>query len=184
MRRKAFLLFIATLLAAALAGCGHAGLPQATPASTAVLSSAASYSATLAPAQTTPPNPTKQQALDAFREIAFTGEYGEKTDEIRKWTQPIRVLAQGNPAAGRPGSAAARDGRLKRRGGFSRHQPCKQLREHDRVVRAFQRDGQPFQPLTLPAIGDFSIRLERLWHQRAPRPPSPQTSPARRRATT
>lgn len=91
MKRKAPSLSIAFLLAAALAACGCAASPAATP------TASPSYAVTAVPAATAPPEPGRQEILEAFREIAFTSEYGGSTDEIRKWTQPIRVEVLGNP---------------------------------------------------------------------------------------
>lgn len=70
----------------------------ATPAETApTVPQTGSPLPTPSPTATKAPDFTRQEALDYFREIAFTGEYGSQTDEIRKWTRRIRVSVQGKP---------------------------------------------------------------------------------------
>jgi hypothetical protein len=111
MRRKVLSATLAFLLAAAFALCACVSLPQTTFPPAADIDSAPVYTAVAevtapaitttapasAPAGTAPADFTRREALDYFREIAFTGEYGEQTDEIRKWTQPILVSVQGQP---------------------------------------------------------------------------------------
>ena len=90
MRRRWLSLLFACTLAAALSGCGLLR-PYASTPGAAVASQTVAASATLSS------GPARQEVLDAFREIAFTSEYGGQTEEIRKWTAPIRAEALGSP---------------------------------------------------------------------------------------
>lgn len=87
------------LLIPVLSGCAF--LQPRASARTAAPGRSDSVAAT--PVPTSPENPGKQEALDAFREIAFTSEYtngaGNAAREIRKWTDPIKAAVHGSPTA-------------------------------------------------------------------------------------
>jgi hypothetical protein len=92
MKRKWLAIVLAILLAVPATGCIVVRVPHS-----ATYSASPTQSAVLHSASATPQGTSRKEALDAFREIAFTSEYGGTTDEIRKWTKPIRAEVLGAP---------------------------------------------------------------------------------------
>lgn len=99
---------LAVTLVAVLAACGDGGGLRVT--STAPTPTVATTTTTRAPTITTLTTTTTvpaststlaviypQAALDYFVEIAFGPEFGGGPQEIRKWTQDVRIVVHGDP---------------------------------------------------------------------------------------